>query len=200
MKDCIDLILDEGKHFIVWQDLRVGDTSFWLWTCREPSPLMLRKLVSAGCDPTETDNDGHNGLFVYFFHARSYVWHPKTSLNYEVVKFLLEHGVRPDARDSTGRTITDYLDSEVETVYGSYRKDLWHCVRKRLGFEDHGEPPLPSRQWTFQYTPEYYRALLYLASWDQQDFRSQMELLDETDPLDKEEVLARESWISEFQL
>jgi hypothetical protein len=195
-KACVDLILNEGRHFIVWQDLRVKDTSFWLWACQDGSPLMLRKLLNAGCDPTETDSNGHNGLFAHILQSRSYTWTAQTSLNFEVVKLLLEHGVDPDARDSTGRTVTDHLDNDATNIHGSYRQDLWYCVRKRLGFKVQSEPSLQSRRWRFRYTPEHYRALLYLESWDLQNFESQMELLEMRHPLNEDEISARENWMA----
>lgn len=52
--------------------------------------------------------------------------------------------------------------------HGSYQQDLWYCVLFRSGqYSRHDVPPLPAGPtFTQDYTPQHYRALLYLHSWD----------------------------------
>jgi hypothetical protein len=53
-------------------------------------------------------------------------------------------------------------------IHGSYQQDLLYCALLRSGlYTQHDIPPLPAGPtFTPEYTPQHYRALLYLDSWD----------------------------------
>lgn len=195
MKDCLALLVEEGGHFIVWQDLQMENTSFWIWACRVGTPLVLGKLLDAGCNVKQTDVRGRNGLYAHIFESPPESWTIETSHHFEVVKFLLERGVNPDEKDLSGCTVTDYLHSEKMNRWsGRYRRDLWDCALSRSGLEVHHKLPPGYRQWGLCYGPKHYRALLYLESWDTGNFELQLEQLEQDHPSSEEEIVAMQKW------
>lgn len=83
-------------------------------------------------------------------------------------------------RSKRSSILNDSLDTEEDASvcssgleddddsYGSYRQDLLYCVLLRSGlYASYDLPPLPvGPTFTSGYTPQHYRALLYLKSWD----------------------------------
>lgn len=68
----------------------------------------------------------------------------------------------------TSRYLPDVWYDYLPEIQGSYQQDLWYCALLRSGRYSSCELPRlpPTPYFTIEYTPQHYRALLYLKSWD----------------------------------
>lgn len=159
----------------------------------------MHKLVNAGCDIAEKDDDGWNCLF----HSVLSSDQPDASYEFERLQYLLSIFDDIYARDASGGTIFDHLGNYQQyKLYGTYRRDLWYCALERAGIDVSShlaqQPRVPSYRiertpiYSYRYTPEHYYALKHLRSWDEDNFRSQMDRLLQEVPLDEDEALAME--------
>lgn len=171
--------------------------SLWLYTCcdaRRSAPWILQRLKDAGCNIAEKDDYGWNCLFYCVLMSdRS-----KVSYQFEALQYLLSIFNDIHARDIGGRTIFDLVHEFPNSHSGSYRRDLWYCSLERAGVDINSHlvqhPRVPSYRLEeyFEYTPEHYHALKHLESWDETNFRSQMDRLLQEIPLDEDEALEME--------
>jgi hypothetical protein len=125
-----------------------------------------------------------------------------TSDDFERLQFLLTVFDDIYAQDNEGHTIFDFVDKERSEMgsFDTYRRDLWYCALNRAAIDvsDHltRHPRIAvykTSEHTFlDYTPEHYHALKHLQSWDESNFRSQMDRLLQEIPLDEEESLEME--------
>jgi hypothetical protein len=169
-----------------------------LAACAFPSRFStsaLQRLIDAGCDITERDEFGRNGLYLGVWASRE----PGTSYEFESLQYLL--GVFDDvyATDHMGRTIFDRLDNfQHYDRRGSYQRDLWYCALERAGIDVSSHLAQHPRVLSYkmgkhhEYTPEHYHALKHLQSWDEDNFRLQMDHLLQEVPLDEDEALEME--------
>lgn len=165
------------------RNTKIDGLSVWLWACgqtaRLQTPLLLQRLLDAGCDADEVDEIGQNGLFACVLSASN----PDTSKDEMILQFLLGKNISPCASDTSGRTIFDYVENDdfpnqprnifSNREVGSYRRDLWYSTLVRSGFHVRRSSPLLPRA-TIHYTPEHSRALWQLKHWHRRNFRSQM--------------------------
>jgi len=172
--------------------------SLWLEACRNtlPSGLwILQTLKDAGCNIAEKDHQGWNCLFHCVLVSMNL---PKVSYGFEALQYLLSIFNDIHARDTEGRTIFDHVHEPPNNYHGSYQRDLWYCSLERAGVDisshpvQHPRVPSYRIEKYFEYTPEHYHALKHLQSWDEDNFRSQMDRLLQEIPLDEDEALAME--------
>lgn len=209
IKAVFDLFLKQDS--IDPQSLTENGLSIWLTLCWSSSsllahPSILRKLLSAGCDVAERyeykhqikicweeleEWDGWNCLFFLLEDAND----PTTSKSFEALRILLAASADIFARDSTGRTIFDHLSrDDGHPFQGSYRHELWYCALEREGIDTRGysKSHLHSTVYNRSYTPEHYRALCYLDTWDQrldpEGFQKQIDGILEEHPWTEEEA------------
>ncbi|GAB7325794.1 hypothetical protein MBLNU13_g09883t1 [Cladosporium sp. NU13] len=192
------LILVEGNIFLDPKNFRHNRMSLWLNACRNSyssAPWILQILKDAGCNIAEKDHRGWNCLFITVLSSIQ----PGYSHEFEKLQYLLGIFDNIHARDTNGRTIFDYVDDVQEDDYcGSYSRDLWYCALKRAGIDvsshlaQHPRVPSYKMRGHFEYTPEHYHALKHLQSWDEDNFRSQMDRLLQEIPLDEDEALEME--------
>ncbi|GAB7325793.1 hypothetical protein MBLNU13_g09883t2 [Cladosporium sp. NU13] len=152
-------------------------------------------LLHVSCNIAEKDHRGWNCLFITVLSSIQ----PGYSHEFEKLQYLLGIFDNIHARDTNGRTIFDYVDDVQEDDYcGSYSRDLWYCALKRAGIDvsshlaQHPRVPSYKMRGHFEYTPEHYHALKHLQSWDEDNFRSQMDRLLQEIPLDEDEALEME--------
>ena len=117
-----------------------------------------------------------------------------TSHDFEKLQYLLSKFDDIQAKDYEGRSIFDHVDNLLDLHVGSYHRDLWYCALKRAGID---VSRLVANQcstpaYTKEYTPEHHHALKHLQSWDEDNFRSQMDRLLQEIPLDEDGVLEME--------
>jgi hypothetical protein len=191
------LIFDEAVGFLDIKNYRYEDRSLLLSTCRyapNSSRSNLQRLINAGCDIAEKDDNGWNCLF----HGLYLVGEPDTSYELERLRYLLSIFDDIYATDTQGRTIFDLVDNSPDHVYGSYQRDLWYCALERAGIDvsshlvQHPRVSYYKTRKYSEYTPEHYHALKHLKSWDRFNFRSQMDRLLQEIPLDEDEALEME--------
>jgi hypothetical protein len=111
------------------------------------------------------------------------------------------------AEDAEGRTIFDHVDS-FKHAGPIYVHDLWYCALQRVGINvssHHVQRPRNPLYGAigygrsdydciiYDYTPEHYHALKHLPSWNDDNFRSQMDRLLQEIPLNEEEARLMES-------
>lgn len=197
-KALFDSILVEAISFLDVNNLRYCGSSLWLDACKNASESfrsILQRLVDVGCNVAEKDDKhGRNCLF----HAVFGSFRPKNSDEFEKLQYLL--GVFDDiyATDAWGRTVFDHVGTAELEYMGSYHRDLWYCALDRAGIDvsdhlaKHPRVPLYRTNQFREYTPEHYHALKHLQSWDEDNFRSQMDLLLQEIPLEEDEALEME--------
>jgi hypothetical protein len=185
------LFLVEGSGFFDPKTFEYAGKETWLLASERHSVSELRMLHNLGFTTSGTDHRGWNCLFMSIMSF----YDPSTSEFFEKVQFLL--GVFDDvyAQDIEGRTIFDLVNEDRSDSYSqtSYRRDVWYCALERAGIDVRDyltrHPHIAVRKSSFReaYTPEHYHALKHLQSWDESNFRSQMDRLLEEIPLEEEE-------------
>jgi hypothetical protein len=135
-----------------------------------------------GADFATTDTNGWNALF-YFVLAAD---HPNIGEELELTRMLLPVSDDIFTQDCDGLSLFDRVQlkrpgrswkkaNEFDETYdtsrkrhGSYQQDLLYCAILRSGLDFLRElPSLPAGpKFTRKYTPQHYRAMLYLNSWD----------------------------------
>ena len=183
----------EGIDFLDLQNFREHGLSLWLRACGDAlqyAPKTLQRLVEAGCDIAERDDNGWN----YLFHSVLTSTEPGSSFEFQRLQYLLNIFDNIHARDAKGRTIFDHLGKYQHIHYGAYRRDLWYCALERAGTDVSSHLAQHPRVASYDgwYTPEHYHALKHLQSWDEDNFRSQMDRLLQEIPLDEDEALEME--------
>ena len=155
-------------------------------------PSILQICIDLGYDIAEKDVGGHNCLFVSVLNSFSCA----TSDGLERLQYLLSIFDDIYARDTDGCTIFDHVDDARFDPFGfgSYRRDLWYCALKRASIDVSHRVANHPRKLIYDrwYTPEHYHALKHLHSWNEDNFRSQMDRLLQEIPLDEEEALEME--------
>lgn len=186
----------------VYADLKTTDPSsglsIWLQACIVAKLSIIRMLTSAGCDihetyipsPNHVNKQGYmsgwNCLFFVVLHAS---W-PGSSTEFEVLRFLIRAGVDPHQQDAAGNTISDYVDDDVDSKLGTYRRELWYSAMKR----EHIHVDPPSGQWetarvyTWKYRPLHYRALCHLEAWERSTVEDKVARVLEDFPWSQEEA------------
>jgi hypothetical protein len=135
-----------------------------------------------GADFVTVDRRGWNTLFHLVLCAEA----PDSGEELEAVRVLLPVFGNVLTVDRDGHTLFDRIgherpalpDSELDLStysesfrhYGSYQQDLLYCAILRNGPASlHDLPPLPAGpRFNWSYTPQHYRALLYLQTWDEE--------------------------------
>lgn len=188
-------MLTEGKEFVHLKTFRYEHMSLWMGACsgaRESSPLVLQKLLDAGCDIAERSTDGFNCLFHSVMKAKFC----STSDELQRLQFLLSKFEDIYAKDAQGCTVFDRVDTFTGKSGGSYQRDLWYCALERAGIDVSLHTANHPRMAAYEadvernfgkYTPEHYHALKHLQSWSYHDFRPQMDRLLKDIPLNEEE-------------
>jgi hypothetical protein len=137
-----------------------------------------------GADLATTDMYGWNTFFHFVLRTES----PDYGEELNAARILLPVVGNILAKDRDGHTLFDRLksnrpalpwkheaavlelsmDSRSFRRYGSYQQDLLYCALLRSGrYSLRDLPPLPAGpRFTRKYTPQHYRALLYLQTWD----------------------------------
>lgn len=169
--------------------------SLWLDACGGSSLSVLQRIIDAGCNVAEKDEkNGRNCLFHVIFGSM----HPENSCDFEKLQYLLSIFDDIYARDAHGRTIFDCVKDFQGYALGSYKRDLWYCALDRAGIDVSSQLVQYPRVSSYTmldyagYTPEHYHALKHLGSWDESNFRSQMDHLLQEIPLDEDEALEME--------
>lgn len=194
-KALFDSIFVEGISFLDVKNFRHYGRSLLSDACYRHFPSFrptLQRIIDAGCSFAEEDDvQGRNCLF----HVVLGSIHPEKSWEFEKLQYLLSKFDDIYARDAEGRTIFDHVDGVQPHYLDSYRRDLWYCALERAGIDVSSHlakhPRVPSYKTTKygQYTPKHYHALKHLHSWDEDNFRSQMDRLLQELPLDEDEAL-----------
>jgi hypothetical protein len=139
-----------------------------------------------GADLAATDMYGWNTFFHFVLRTRS----PCSGAELQAARILLPVMGNILAEDRDGHTLFDHvkrnrpalpqeheaavleLSMDVRSLkrYGSYQQDLLYCALLRSGLYSLRDlPPLPAGpRFTRKYTPQHYRALLYLQTWDKE--------------------------------
>jgi hypothetical protein len=190
----MELFLVEASGLIDPKTFEYDDKDLWLYESGSYycSASTLQQLHSLGCRISGTSPlDGWNCLFVSVMDSEN----PSNSRDFEKIQFLLSVFDDVYARDRKGATVFDWVNEDVNGLHspGSYRRDLWYCALERVGIDisdhlaHHPRIGVYNKTEYCCYTPEHYRALKRLQSWDQSNFRSQMDNLLQENPLDEEE-------------
>jgi hypothetical protein len=187
----------EGSDFFDPKTFEYEGKDLWLFASEKGSSSALQKLHKLGCKTSGTDLNGRNCLFLSIMNSEK----PNTSDDFEKLQFLLGIFDNISAQDAQGCTIFDLVNGDTSRLFspGSYQRDLLYCALERVGIDisDHlTQYPrigLYKSSTYGQYTPEHYRALNHLQSWDDTNFRSQMDRLLQEIPLDEEESRGMES-------
>jgi hypothetical protein len=133
-----------------------------------------------GADFATTDMCGWNSLPHLVLRAES----PDSGEELKMVRILLPVVGDVLAKDCDGLTVFDRVKRKrpalplpwredimgIPYPYGSYQQDLLYCALLRSGlYTLHDLPSLKARpRFTRLYTPQHYRALLYLQTWDEE--------------------------------
>ena len=187
----------EAINFLDLKNFLRHGVTLWLYACadaRRSAPWILQRLKDAGCNIAEKDDNGWNCLFYCVLMSNR----PKASCGLEKLQYLFTIFDDIHARDTEGRTIFDHVHEPPDSYTGSYCRDLWYCSLERAGVDisshlvQHPRVPSYRIERVFEYTPEHYHALKHLQSWDEDNFRSQMDRLLLEIPLDEDEALEME--------
>jgi hypothetical protein len=141
-----------------------------------------------GAEFATTNTNGWNALFLFVLAADS----PSTGEELNITRILLPVVGDVFTQDCDSLTLFDrvqlkrparsWMNDERSTkeynneaydtspkCHGSYQQDLFYCAILRSGLcYLHDLPPLPAGPcFTRRYTPQHYRAMLYLNSWDE---------------------------------
>jgi hypothetical protein len=188
----------------VYADLKTTDPSsglsIWLQACIVARLSIIETMTRAGCDihetytpsPDQANKQGYvsgwNCLFFVVLHAS---W-PRSSAELEVLRFLIRAGVDPHQQDAAGNTISDYVDDDVDSKLGTYRRELWYSALER----EHVHVDRSAGQWpwtpvyTWKYRPLHYRALCHLETWERDSVGTQVARVREDFPWSREEAEA----------
>lgn len=217
-EDLYDLLLSEGAAFIDRRKNESIGQDLWriVRTYEAPVPTeTLLALLSLEWDVASTDERGWNCLVYCVLAAKS----PRTGKELESLRFLLTSFGQFFAQDNATWSVLNPIeaempilswpaDLEVDTyeqplrLHGSYQQDLWYCALYRSGLYSSYDirPPRSRPTFTPAYTPQHYRALLYLDSWDMEEELPALDsvLLNQTPLSDdiKERAPAFEQWDS----
>jgi hypothetical protein len=189
----MELFLAEESGFFDPKTFEFAGEDLWLSASKSPSPHALpalQKLHSLGCKASGTDRHGWNCLFLSIMKPHN----PATSDDLEELQFLLGVFDNVYAQNAKGYTIFDLVS---QFSFSSYQRDLLYCALERADIDlndhltHHRHPRIAVYETItnpcWYYTPEHYHALKHLQSWDQSNFRSQMDCLLQEIPLDEEE-------------
>jgi hypothetical protein len=186
------MFLVEGSGFFDPKTWEFRGMDLWLWASLKFSASTLQKVYNLNCKTSGTDRQGRNCLFLSVLGSDN----PSTSDQFKRLLFLLDVSGDIYAQDAKGYTIFDILEKtrpEDEDL-GSYQSDLLYCVLERAGIDVSDHRTRHPRIAVYSgmggwraYTPEHYHAMKHLQSWDESNFRSQMDHLLQEIPLDEEE-------------
>lgn len=183
-------MLTEGTGYFDPTTFEYGGVDLWLFASgiNGPSPiLILQKLLDLGCKTSGVDPRGRNCLFRTILASRT----PSGSRDFERLHFLLSVFGDIYAQDAKSRTIFDLVDGEDHDTFGSYRRDLWYCALERAAMDVSHHLSRHPRKSAYRsdglssYTPEHHHALKHLQSWNESNFRSQMDCLLRDIPLEE---------------
>jgi hypothetical protein len=131
----------------------VSGLNIWLHACVLANPVVLRRLLAAGCsvaetyveDPACADEEGYRSGWSCIFFVVLHASRPESSLESESLRTLLSAGADPFLRNAEGYTIFDYVDDDVNPLAG-YRRELWYNALRRAQIHtDHFVRPRPKQ-------------------------------------------------------
>lgn len=187
------MLLDIGKMYIDAESTRSDGRTLWLEAC-EMSHLMfepvktLEQLLSMDFIVEETcDPESWNCLFVCVLNAKQ----PRQSNELEALRFLLTRFTDINAKDASGRTISDHVVDADDSMEGAYQRDLWFCAMERTGMlcklENIQVLRSQKPRFNHRYTPLHLHALGYLDDWNDESLWPQVKAILQKHPWSEEE-------------
>ena len=187
-------MIRENPLYLNVATLSTMGPSIWLsafLSLSKPNIRILRYLLEAGCDINETTRnlpgfpDGWNCLLLQVSRAV----HPKESWDFERLRFLLRQNANIWAKDASGLTIFDHVNT-VLCQLAAYQRDLWYCALRREGIDIGQANKLYPRTAIYgrKYSPKHYRALCYLDTWTGEDLSQQVHDTLKTHPWTEDEA------------